>query len=63
VYGRGSAARVRAHANALGLESVSVAVPNLADDVDTLDDLQRLHLRLGPRSQLALSTLALEAVG
>ena len=63
VYGRGSAARFRAHANALGLESVSVAVPNLADDVDTLDDLQRLHLRLGPRSQLALSTLALEAVG
>jgi hypothetical protein len=37
-------------------------VPNLADDVDTIGDLQRLHLRLGPQSQLALSTLPLEAV-
>jgi hypothetical protein len=41
----------------LGLQFVSVAVPNLADDVDTLDDLQRLHLRVGPRSQARLATL------
>ncbi len=30
---------------------------NLADDVDTVDDLRRLHLRLGPRSQVCLSSL------
>ncbi len=57
VYGRDSAARFRAHAESLGLQPVSVAVPNLADDVDTLEDLQRLHLRLGPRSQACLAEL------
>jgi 2-phospho-L-lactate guanylyltransferase len=57
VYGPDSAARFRAHASQLGLESVSVAVPNLADDVDTLEDLHRLHLRLGPRSQACLAGL------
>lgn len=58
LYGPDSASRFRAHARGLGLESVSVAVPNLADDVDTLDDLSRLHLRLGPRTQAALAELA-----
>jgi len=57
LYGPDSAARFRAHAHDLGLDSVSVAVPNLADDVDTLDDLTRLHLRLGPRTQAALAEL------
>lgn len=57
LYGRDSAARFRAHARGLGLDSVSVAIPNLADDVDTLDDLSRLHLRLGPRTQAALAEL------
>jgi 2-phospho-L-lactate guanylyltransferase len=61
LYGRDSASRFRSHAEALGLEFVTAAVPNLADDVDTLEDLQRLHLRLGPRSQTALSTLQVEA--
>jgi 2-phospho-L-lactate/phosphoenolpyruvate guanylyltransferase len=60
LYGRDSAARFRSYGEALGLEVVTAAVPNLADDVDTLDDLQRLHLRLGPRSQAALSTLPAE---
>jgi 2-phospho-L-lactate guanylyltransferase len=60
LYGRDSAARFRSHAEALGLEVVAVTVPNLADDVDTLDDLRHLHLRLGPRSQAALSTLPIE---
>ncbi len=60
LYGRDSAARFRSHGEALGLEVVTAAVPNLADDVDRLDDLQRLHLRLGPRSQAALSTLPAE---
>src|SRR3954453_4114608 len=57
LYGPDSAARFRAHAESLGLQPVSVAVPNLADDVDTLDDLKRLHLRLGPRSQACLAEL------
>ena len=61
LYGPDSASRFRAHAHELGLDSVSVAIPNLADDVDTLEDLKRLHLRLGPRSQACLAELT-EAV-
>lgn len=61
LYGPDSAARFRARAAQLGVDSVSVAVPNLADDVDTVADLQRLHLRLGPRSQTALAALPVEA--
>jgi hypothetical protein len=41
----------------LGLEAVSVAVPNLADDVDTMEDLTRLQLRVGPRTQACLVEL------
>lgn len=63
VYGPGSAARFRAHAESLGLASVSVVVPNLADDVDTLEDLQRLQLRVGPRSQAWLSSMMAGACG
>jgi 2-phospho-L-lactate/phosphoenolpyruvate guanylyltransferase len=54
-YGRDSSTRFRAHGKSLGLQVVSVAVPNLADDVDTIEDLERLQLRLGPRSQAALA--------
>ena len=54
-YGRDSSTRFREHGRSLGLEVVSAAVPNLADDVDTLEDLERLHLRLGPRSQAVLA--------
>lgn len=61
LYGPDSARRFLAHARAVGVDAVSVAVPNLADDVDTVEDLQRLHLRLGPRSQACLATLPLEA--
>jgi 2-phospho-L-lactate/phosphoenolpyruvate guanylyltransferase len=57
LYGPDSASRFRAHAESLGLQPVSVAAPNLADDVDTIDDLRRLHLRLGPRSQACLAEL------
>jgi 2-phospho-L-lactate guanylyltransferase len=57
LYGPGSAVRLRSHVESLGLQSVSVDVPNLADDVDTLEDLQRLDLRLGPRSQVCLAEL------
>jgi 2-phospho-L-lactate guanylyltransferase len=57
LYGRGSSDRFRAHGAALGLEVVSVAVPNLAEDVDTMDDLTRLQLRAGPRTQACLAEL------
>jgi 2-phospho-L-lactate guanylyltransferase len=57
LYGTGSAERFRAHAGRLGLEAVSVALPNLADDVDTMDDLARLQLRVGPRTLACLGEL------
>src|SRR5262245_9525996 len=57
LYGRDSASRFMEHARGLGVDVVSAAIPNLADDVDTLDDLKRLHLRLGPRSQTLLADL------
>lgn len=60
LYGQGSAARFRA------LEPTAVAVrtapiPNLVDDVDTLDDLRRLEPRLGPATRRAFASLALTA--
>lgn len=57
LYGPGSAVRFRARAASLGLESVSVASPNLAEDVDTLADLQRLQPRCGPRTRGRLAEL------
>jgi 2-phospho-L-lactate guanylyltransferase len=62
LYGPDSAARFRARAEALGLQAVSAALPNLIEDVDTIDDLRRLHLRLGPRSQTSLANLPAEAL-
>jgi 2-phospho-L-lactate guanylyltransferase len=57
LYGPGSAERFRAHARAQGVDAVSAAIANLADDVDTIDDLQRIGVRAGPRTQAALATL------
>ena len=57
LYGPDSAGRFRAHAASLGLETASVALPNLADDVDTMEDLTRLKLRAGPRTQASLAEL------
>jgi 2-phospho-L-lactate guanylyltransferase len=57
LYGSSSSDRFRAHAVSLGLEAVSVALPNLADDVDTMQDLTRLQLRTGPRTQACLAEL------
>jgi hypothetical protein len=34
---------------------MAAAIPGLADDVDTLDDLRRVGLRAGPRTQAALA--------
>jgi 2-phospho-L-lactate guanylyltransferase len=58
LYGGGSAARFRDHAEARGVATISAAIPNLSDDVDTLDDLRRLGLRAGPRTQVAAADLA-----
>jgi 2-phospho-L-lactate/phosphoenolpyruvate guanylyltransferase len=57
LYGPSSSDRFRAHAASLGVEAVSVIVPNLADDVDTMEDLTRLQLRAGPRTQACLAEL------
>ena len=55
-YGEGSAQRFAA----LG-PSRLVHVPNLVDDVDTLDDLQRVADRLGSRTRTLLDELGREA--
>jgi 2-phospho-L-lactate/phosphoenolpyruvate guanylyltransferase len=57
LYGARSADRFRDHAAALGIDTMAAAIPNLSDDVDTLDDLDRLTLRAGPRTQAALAAL------
>ena len=56
LYGPGSAERFEA----LG-PSRRVDAPNLMDDVDTLDDLTRLVLRLGPVTRAVLATVHLGA--
>jgi 2-phospho-L-lactate guanylyltransferase len=57
LYGDGSATRFRDHAEAHGVTAVTAAIPNLADDVDTLEDLRRVAFRAGPRTQAALAQL------
>jgi 2-phospho-L-lactate guanylyltransferase len=54
LYGPDSASRFRA----LTVETVAVVLPNLAEDVDRLEDLERLQLRCGPRTQAALAALS-----
>jgi 2-phospho-L-lactate guanylyltransferase len=60
LYGPGSADRFAERARRLGLEAVRVAISNLAEDVDTRDDLERLQLRVGPRTQAAVDELERE---
>jgi 2-phospho-L-lactate guanylyltransferase (CobY/MobA/RfbA family) len=50
LYGPGSAARFSGLAQ-------PVAIPNLADDVDTMDDLERLEHRAGPHTRAAFAAL------
>jgi 2-phospho-L-lactate guanylyltransferase (CobY/MobA/RfbA family) len=57
LYGDGSASRFRAHGQAMGVTALACAIPNLADDVDTVDDLGRAGLRAGPRTQAALERM------
>jgi 2-phospho-L-lactate guanylyltransferase len=61
LYGPGSAGRFRAHAREHGLQSISVQLPNICDDVDTVDDLRRVGLRAGPRTQAAIANLGIAA--
>ncbi|MGN6429105.1 MAG: NTP transferase domain-containing protein [Gaiellaceae bacterium] len=56
LYGPGSAERFLALA-----PSRLVEIPNLAEDVDALADLERLESRLGPRTLAALESLRLGA--
>jgi len=56
LYGPGSAARFAALAPSRMLD-----VPNLIDDVDTLDDLRRLRPRVGARTRSVLASLQLGA--
>lgn len=57
LYGACSADRFREHAESQGVTVVAAAIPNLADDVDTLEDLARIGLRAGPRTQAAIGRL------
>jgi len=50
LYGRGSAARFRAHAPFAALR-----IPELEEDVDTDDDLARVAPRAGPRTRALLA--------
>ena len=57
LYGPNSAERFKRAGKDLQLEVVEAAIPNLADDVDTHEDLERVHARLGPRTRAALDGL------
>lgn len=50
LYGPGSAAR-------FGVIAQAIAIPNLADDVDTMDDLERLAHRAGLHTRAAFAEL------
>ena len=52
LYGPGSAERFLALA-----PSRLVEIPNLTEDVDTVDDLERLELRLGANTRAAVDSL------
>jgi 2-phospho-L-lactate guanylyltransferase len=56
LYGPGSAARFAALAPSRTLDA-----PNLVDDVDTVEDLERLRGRLGPETRRALARLHADA--
>ena len=58
LYGPGSAGRFRQHVVALGLRAEGLALPNLVEDVDTLDDLERLGPHGGPRIRAMLEAIA-----
>jgi 2-phospho-L-lactate/phosphoenolpyruvate guanylyltransferase len=51
LYGAGSAAQFRAHAARLDLVLHELELPNLRDDVDTAEDLERIGPRAGRRTR------------
>ncbi len=57
LYGPRSAERFRRAARDLGVEAVSPSIPSLADDVDTIADLERVQHRAGPRTRAVLEKL------
>jgi 2-phospho-L-lactate guanylyltransferase (CobY/MobA/RfbA family) len=57
LYGPGSAERFIARAHRLEVPAAVAAIPNLADDVDTLGDLEQLEERVGLRTAAALDAL------
>jgi 2-phospho-L-lactate guanylyltransferase len=57
LYGPRSAERFKRAAAELQLEVVEAAIPNLAEDVDTRQDLERVRSRLGAHTQAALEGL------
>ena len=59
VYGARSADRFREHAADLGVAAVAAVIPSLAQDVDTLADLERVQLGAGPRTQTAIARLGI----
>jgi len=59
LYGPRSAERFTRAARDLGVEVVVVAMPSIADDVDTMDDLERVQSRAGRHTQAALHGLTL----
>jgi 2-phospho-L-lactate guanylyltransferase len=59
LYGPDSSRRFRERAARLGAETVETSIPNRAEDVDTVADLERLATRAGPRTRAALDSLCL----
>jgi len=57
LYGPNSADRFLARAERLAVPAALAAIPNLAEDVDTLSDLERIEPRVGPRTKAALEAL------
>jgi 2-phospho-L-lactate guanylyltransferase len=62
VYGPGSAERFFRRALSLGVTAALAEIPNLADDVDSLDDLERVDDRVGKRTRRVLGALRAEVV-
>ena len=57
LYGPNSADRFLARAERLEVPAALAAIPNLAEDVDTLSDLERIEPGVGPRTKAALEAL------
>jgi 2-phospho-L-lactate guanylyltransferase len=57
LYGPGSAGRFAERARRLDVDVAAVDLPNLADDVDSLADLERIESRVGPWTEGSLRAL------